>query len=136
MYKFTSPCFKAPWNCRPGRSSLDAVRPQGGALVGVAVDGLKTSNDIKTKHTYIPYSGKPTRVKSFANFAVSRQFVIVLTAKIFIEYICRRHYQWGCYCRFPQFAKALIARIRLSAIRESFHPRKIPVIYTVCNYPV
>ena len=28
-------------SCRPGGSSLDVVRPQGGALVGVAVDGLK-----------------------------------------------------------------------------------------------
>ena len=38
---------------RPGGSSLDAVRPQGGALVGVAVDGLETSNDIHAKHSHI-----------------------------------------------------------------------------------
>ena len=36
---------------------------------------------------YIPYSGNPSRVKTFANFAVSGQFVKVLTAKIFIEYV-------------------------------------------------
>ena len=35
-------------NFRPGGSSLNAVRPQGGVLVGVAVDRLKTSNDIQS----------------------------------------------------------------------------------------
>ena len=34
-----------------------------------------------------------------------------------------------CHCHFPQFAKVLIAKIRLSAIRESYHPRKIPAIW-------
>ena len=42
---------------RPGGSSLDAVRPRGGALVGVAVDDLKTSIDINAKHGHIPYRG-------------------------------------------------------------------------------
>ena len=42
----------------------------------------------------------------------------------------RPHYQWACHCRFPQFAnfKVLIAKTRLSAIRESFHTRKTPAI--------
>ena len=38
---------------RTGDSFLDAIRPQGGALVGVAIDGLKTSNDIHVKHGHI-----------------------------------------------------------------------------------
>ena len=33
------------------------------------------------------YSGNPSRMKTFANFVVSGQFVKVLTAKIFIEYV-------------------------------------------------
>ena len=49
------------YHTRPGGSSLDAVRPEGRALVGVAIAGLKrvTTNDIYAKHghIYIPYSG-------------------------------------------------------------------------------
>ena len=64
---------------RPGGSSLAVVRPQGGALMGMAVDGLNTSNDIHAKHGRIPYSGNLSRVKTFA---VSGQFTKVLPAKV------------------------------------------------------
>ena len=37
-------------------------------------------------------------------------------------------YQWVCHCHFPQFVTVLIIKIWLSAILESFHPRKIPAI--------
>ena len=75
----------------------------------------------------VPYSGNLSRVKTFANFAVSVQFAKVLTRENF-HWVRRRHDQWACHCRFPQFAKVLITNIRLSAIRESFHPRKIAAI--------
>ena len=39
-----------------------------------------------TVRKYTPYSGNLSRVKTFANFAVSGQFAKVLTAKIFIQY--------------------------------------------------
>ena len=75
----------------------------------------------------IPYSGNLSWGKTFRNFAVSGQFVKVLTHKNF-HWVRRRHYQWVCHCRFPQFEKVLIAKIWLSAIHESFHPWKIPAI--------
>ena len=40
-------------NSRPGGSSLDVVRPQGRARVGVAVEGLKTSRVIHPKPGHI-----------------------------------------------------------------------------------
>ena len=35
---------------------------------------------------HVPYSGNFSRMKTFANFTVSRQFAKVSTVKIFIEY--------------------------------------------------
>ena len=45
-----------------------------------------------------------------------------------VQQCCCSSHQWACCCRFPQFAKDLIAKSRLSAIRESFHLGKIPAI--------
>ena len=66
----------------------------------------------------IRYSGNLSRVKTFANFAVSGQFEKVLTVKIFMEYIRRRHYQWACHYsrqrrRFPLTCKAVFVQQQL-----------------------
>ena len=50
-------------------------------------------------------------------------------------WVPRRHYQWACHCRFLQFTKVLIAKIWLSAVCESFHPRKIPAIRYISYHP-
>ena len=71
-----------------------------------------------------PYSGNVSRV--FTNFAISVQFVKVLTAKVFIELVASLSIDVSL--SFPQFVKVLIAKIQLSAIREGFHQRNIPAI--------
>ena len=82
---------------------------------------------ILMKSTYYPrwnlYS------KTIANVAVSGQFVKVSTAKIFIQYRCVI-INGRDIVVFPRLhlVKALIAKIRLSAIRKRFRRRKIPVI--------
>ena len=76
--------------------------------------------------TNLPYSGifrewKPSRISRFR--AIRESF----NREIF-HWVRWRYYQWACHCSSPQFAKVLIAIIGLTAIRESFHKRKIPAM--------
>ena len=73
------------------------------------------------------YSGNLSRVKTFANFCGFGAICESFNRKNFHR-VRWRYYQWACHCCFPQFAKVLIANIRPSAIRKSFHPQKIPTI--------
>ena len=61
------------------------------------------------------YSRYLSRMKTFANFAVSGQFAKVLTGENF-HLVWRRLYEWACHCRFPPFAKVLSTKIRLSTV--------------------
>ena len=75
------------------------------------------------------YSGDLSRVKTFAIFAVQRGQLIRESFKHDnFQRIRQRHYHWGCHCRVALLAKVLRAKVRLSAIREGFHPRKVPAI--------
>ena len=76
---------------------MDAVRPQGGALVGVAVDGL-INHEIFIEYASVIINGR----------------VIVVPA-----------IRESINCENPTFNNS-----------RKFDPRKIPAIYTVCNYPV
>ena len=75
----------------------------------------------------LPYNGNLSRVKTFANFCGLGAIRVKFNQENF-HWVRRCHYRWACHCLFPQFAKVLIAKIRLSAILESLHPRKISAI--------
>ena len=60
--------------------------PEGQQVLTSAVKALECREREWYAVHNIPYSRNLSRVKTFANFVVLRQFAKVLTAKIFIEY--------------------------------------------------
>ena len=68
----------------------------------------------------VPYSGKLSREKTFANFAVLWQYAKVFSAKFGA---------WRPWrCKSEQIPKVFSAKIVFSPIRESFLPRKFAAI--------